>query len=213
MKKLPGYPHGSIMPYAADEQGRPILFISTIAVHTKNLLDDPHASLLIAAPEAESDPLGSARVSLFGEVRHLPEVDLESAKSVYLETHPDTQQWIDFGDFSFFRMEVRDVYYIGGFGAMGWVIAQDYAAAEVDPLADAAPDILQHMNDDHRDGLLKLAHAAGETDATEAILTGVDRLGLTIRVGGNDGYRTRVPFPREVRDPGQLRKVLVEMIG
>jgi putative heme iron utilization protein len=211
MKKLPGYPHGSIMPYAADGHGRPLFFISTIAVHTKNLLEDPRASLLVAAPEAEADPLGSARVSLFGEVRPLQEADYAAARETYLARHPETEPWIDFGDFSFFRMNVAEVYYIGGFGAMGWVIAPDYASAQVDPLADQAADVLEHMNRDHADLLVKLARAAGE-ECDRAVMTGVDRYGMTVRVGAEGGYRTRIPFPREVRNAAELRQVLTEMI-
>lgn len=122
-RRHPGYPFGSVMPYALDAQGQPIFLISTLAMHTKNLVADPKASLLIAESGAHDQALVASRVTLVGEVR---EVDDASVRERYLAKHPDSQQWVDFGDFAFFRLDILDIYFVGGFGVMGWVPPPDY---------------------------------------------------------------------------------------
>src|SRR3984885_15103098 len=145
-RKRPGFPFGSLMPYALDGAGRPIFLISSMAMHTQNLQQDGRASLLVTQPEAAGDPLGAARVTLVGNASVVAGAEIEQARQLYLERHPNSKYWVDFDDFSFFRMDVVDVYYVGGFGVMGWVAAPDYGGAHADPLADAAAGILQHMN-------------------------------------------------------------------
>ena len=79
------------------------------------------------------------------------------ARALYLERHPNSKYWVDFDDFSFFRMEVVDVYYVGGFGVMGWMPSRNTARRTADPLADASPGSCEHMNADHQDALILLA--------------------------------------------------------
>ena len=119
-----GFPFVSIVEYAVDATGRPVLLLSGLAVHTKNLTVDARASLIVFAPGAEQDALGSARVTLMGEVR--PEADEDDVRARYLLRHPQAEQWVGFGDFAFHRMEIADVYYVGGFGQMGWVSGSGY---------------------------------------------------------------------------------------
>ncbi len=128
-KKVPGYPFASVTPFSVDDQGRPVFLMSGLAVHTKNFLEDPKASLLVFEPGAEQDPLGSARMNVMGEVHAVPEADLAAARELYLEQHPDSAQWVDFADFGLYRLLVQEVYYIGGFGEMGWVSKSDFAQA------------------------------------------------------------------------------------
>ena len=77
----------------------------------------------------ESEPLNSARLNLLGDVALVPEPELDDARARYLARHPEAAQWADFGDFTFYRINVVDVYYVGGFGAMGWVSPDDYREA------------------------------------------------------------------------------------
>jgi hypothetical protein len=106
---------------------------------------------------------------------------------------------------------VEAVYFIGGFGVMGWVTAAEYAAAAPDPLAAAAPGIIQHMNADHRDTLRRLAGQDGETP-DEASMTAIDRLGFHLRLKTGDRvHGRRIAFPREVRSTSEARLVLIEM--
>ena len=212
-ERRPGWPFGSVMPYGLDDQGRPTFLISSLAMHTRNLQRDPRASLLVAAQEASEDPLGSARLTLLGTVAEVPDADLTAVREGYLQRHPQSEMWVDFGDFGFYRMEVTEPYYVGGFGVMGWVTAADYLAAEADPLADIAPSVVQHMNDDHAGALVLMArHFAG--CAAEAVrMTGVDRLGCDLQAVLADGEQgLRVSFIRQAADGNEVRKVLTEMV-
>src|SRR5208282_5779724 len=104
------------MPYALATSGRPIFLISTMAMHTQNLRADSRASLLVTQPDTSGDPLGASRVTVIGNVRAIPEPDVAQARGLYLERYANSKSWVDFEDFSFYRMDVVDVYYVGGFG-------------------------------------------------------------------------------------------------
>ena len=212
-RKQPGFPFGSVMPYGLDAPGRPIFLISTMAMHTQNLQGDSRASLLVTQPDASGDPLGASRVTVMGNVTPIPKPEVADARKLYLERYANSKYWVDFEDFAFFRMDPLDVYYVGGFGVMGWVPASDYTQAQPDPLADAAAEIIEHMNADHKEALIELAKAFAGIECQEASMTAVDRLGFHVRLKTADGMKgTRIAFLREVRDPGQARKVLVEMV-
>ena len=145
-RKFPGFPFGSMMPYAADDRGRPVFFISSMAMHTQNLREDPRASLLITQPDVSGDPLGAARVTLIGTAVETPAAEV---RELYLSRYENAKLWQDFTDFAYYRLEVAGVYFVGGFGVMGWISAEDYGRARPDPLMDAAAGIIQHMNADH----------------------------------------------------------------
>ncbi len=212
-RKHQGFPFGSLMPYALDGQGRPIFLISNMAMHTQNLKGDPRASLFVAQASADGDPLGAARATLVGRAEPVAEGDLGSVRDIYLKSHENSRYWVDFSDFGFFRLDVLEVYYVGGFGVMGWVAAIDYAAAEPDPLADSAAGILAHMNADHEEAMILLAHNHAGLEATEAAMTSVDRLGFTMRLKTAEGMKgARVNYAREARTPGEVRTAMVELV-
>jgi putative heme iron utilization protein len=150
---------------------------------------------------------------LIGNVVRIPEPELADARTLYLSRYLDSKYWVDFDDFSFYRMDVLDVYYVGGFGVMGWVAASDYSAAQPDPLAEHKSDIMQHMNADHKDALILLAKRFAGIEAQEAAMTSVDRLGFNVRLKAQDGvHGARIAFLREVTNPTQTREVFVEMV-
>jgi putative heme iron utilization protein len=203
------------MPYGPDEQGRPVFLISSMAMHTQNLTADARASLLVMQEGGQSgeDPLGSARITLLGEVWPVPEAETGAVRELYLGRHENARYWVDFNDFGFYRMQLADVYFVGGFGVMGWVAADDYGRSQPDPLVDCADGILGHMNADHSEALVLLARVAGETGAEAATMTAVDRLGFHLRLrSGERMHGARIAFPREVRSIGDARTVLVEMV-
>jgi len=139
---------------------------------------------------------------------------LAQARKLYLDRYANSKYWVDYEDFFFYRMEVVDVYYVGGFGVMGWVAASEYGAAHPDPLADAMNGILEHMNSDHKDSLVLLARSFAGIGAKEAAMTSVDRFGFEVRLTTEEGVRgARIPFLREVSSPAEVRSVLVEMVG
>jgi heme iron utilization protein len=212
-RKHPGFPFGSLMPFALDSSGRPTFLISNMAMHTQNLKEDPRCSLFVAQASADGDPLGAARATLVGHATPVPEQELASVREQYLARHENSHYWVDFSDFSFFRLQPLDLYYVGGFGVMGWVEAQDYEQAAPDPLVEAAPGILAHMNADHVDAMILLAKSHADIEATEATMTSVDRLGFSLRLRSNDGVKgTRINFLYEVATPQDARAVLVEMV-
>ena len=211
-RRHPGHPFVSIMPYATDGQGRPLLLISALAMHTQNLEADRRASLLIAQAGSE-DPLALARVTLMGRAVRLEAAERAVARDAYLARHPNAVHWVDFEDFAFWRLDLADVYFVGGFGAMGWVGADDYGVGRPDPLSDAARGVIEHMNRDHADALVAYARVLGGVEADVAEMVAVDRLGFKLRVRAGDGLEgCRIGFPREVTDTGQRRLVLIEMV-
>ena len=212
-RKHEGWPFGSVAPYGLDDSGAPTFLISTMAMHTQHILADGRASLLVTEPEAAEDPLGAGRVTLMGRVARTPDDALASVRERYLERYDNASYWVDFKDFAFFQMELIDLYFVGGFGVMGWVTAEDYLAAPPDPLADKKAGILAHMNADHEEALMLLACAVSGLDGNAAKMTAVDRLGFHVRLTTSEGFRgVRVPFLREVHSSEETRAVLVEMV-
>jgi putative heme iron utilization protein len=213
-RRIPGHPFGSLMPYAPDQAGRPVLLISSMAVHTQNLRADDRASLLVAEPGWAGDPLAAARVTLMGTVAPVPPDARDAARHAYLARHPNAASWVDFEDFAFHRIEVADCYFVGGFAAMDWVDPAAYREARPDPLADVAPSILEHMNRDHADALLTFARVlAHAPDAETATMVAVDRLGFRLRIRtGVRLHGARIAFPREVDSADTARRTLIEML-
>src|ERR1700686_4514616 len=196
-RRQSGFPFGSVMPYGLDDRGRPIFLISSMAMHTQNLQADPRASLLVTRDDTDGDPLGASRVTLVGNVLPIPQSEVAEARQLYLARYANSKYWVDFEDFSFHRMDVADVYYVGGFGVMGWVSAPEYYHGQPDPLADVAGHIIQHMNSDHGDAVKLLARAFAGIESREATMTSVDRLGFHLRLKTPDGmHGTRIAFSR-----------------
>ena len=179
-------------------------------MHTQNLQQDPRASLLISQPDVSGDPLGAGRVTILGPTN---KAAAEEVRDLYLTRHENARFWQDYTDFAYYRLEVSGVYFIGGFGVMGWVSAEEYTDAKPDPLAELATAIIQHMNADHAEALRQIAgHYAGEV-VDEAAMTAVDRLGFHLRLKSGDRiYGRRVAFTREVASREDARNVLVEMV-
>ena len=213
-RKQPGFPFGSVMPYGLDDRANPVLLISTMAMHTQNVQADPRSSLLVTQPDTIGDPLGASRVTLIGNILPVPVSEVGEARRVYLARYTNSKYWVDFDDFSFYRMQVVDVYYVGGFGVMGWVTDSEYYSSKADPLADTATDIIQHMNTDHGDALVELARVFAGIESQEVAMTSVDHLGFHVRLKTQDGTRSaRIAFLREVSSAEEARKVLVEMVA
>ena len=213
-RKHPGFPFGSVMPSGLDDRANPVFLISTMAMHTQNVHADPRSSLLVTQPDTTGDPLGASRVTLLGNILPVPVPEVAEARKLYLARYANSKYWVDFDDFSFYRMHVVDVYYVGGFGVMGWVTDSEYYGAKPDPLADTATDIIQHMNTDHGDALVLLARVFAGIESQEVAMSSVDRLGFHVRLKTQEGTRSaRIAFLREVSSPEQARKVLVEMVA
>src|SRR5688572_31745723 len=138
-----GYPYGSFVTVAF-ENGNPIFLISAIAEHTRNLEQDPRASLLVAESGA-ADPLANGRVTMLGLCTRV-EGDDGSARAAFLATHPNSAYYADFRDFGFWRLHVDSVRYIGGYGRMSWVGKAEWQAAEPDRSEEHTSELQSQSN-------------------------------------------------------------------
>lgn len=133
--QLPGYPFASILPFIPDERHRPVFLISALAEHTKNLMADQRASFLVASPD-EHNVLTGARLTLVGDVQRCDASEELVAR--YLRYQPDAQQYLELGDFAFFRLTPKRARYVAGFGEMGWIEEAGWANGAVLALTDEA---------------------------------------------------------------------------
>jgi hypothetical protein len=210
-----GYPYGSVASYALDGRGDPLLFVSRMAEHTQNAMRDPRASLLVGEPVPDgADPLASGRATLLGDLGEVPDEDRAAVRDRYLEAIPTAAYYIDFGDFAFYRLAVRDIRYVGGYGRMSWVDATSYAVAEADPLVGSAAGIIAHMNADHAEAQVLLCrHLAGRPETTEASMSSVDRYGFElIAVAPAGRAAVRLGFPEPCTTPDEVRAAMVAMV-
>lgn len=208
-----GYPFGSVVTYALDEIGRPVLSLSDLAEHSKNLAHEARGSLLVTEEATEADTLAAGRVTLVGSLAEVPADQGLEARDRYIEVHSDSY-WVDFDDFRFYRLEVEAVRFVGGFGMMSWVRAEDYSRALPDPVAPAAPGIIRHLNNDHVEALVVYAQAfGGAPDATFASAVGADRYGFDLLADTPQGRRAlRVDFSEPVRDPDEVREASIALL-
>ena len=211
-----GYPYGSVASYGLDDRGNPLFFVSLMAEHTQNAIRDPRGSLLVAEPVPEgADPLASGRVTLLGRITPVADDERPEARERYLAANPAASYYIDFGDFTFYRLTVESIRYVGGYGRMSWVDVAQYADAEPDPLAGAAAGIIEHMNADHADAqVLYCRHLAGRPETTEATMSAVDRYGFEmIAVSPAGRVAVRLGFPEECTTGDEVRQATVAMVA
>jgi heme oxygenase (biliverdin-IX-beta and delta-forming) len=211
-----GHPFGSVAPYVADEAGRPVMCISALAEHTRNATRDPRASLLVTASVPDGgDPLGAARVTLVGELAVVAEAEVPELRAKFVAAHPSAGGYVDFGDFGWWRLEVSDVRFVGGFGSMSWVNEPVYRAARPDPVVAGAEPIISHMNADHGDANLAYVQAfAGLREASAAEMVAVDARGMDFSVTIPAGeVPARVAFPSPVANAAAVQAVVIAMLG
>lgn len=214
--ECPGFPFGSLVAYSVDEAGRPILCLSSLAEHSRNMAADPRASLMVTAPEdGVNDRLALSRVTLVGEMKVLEGEEREAALDLYAAGHPSAF-YVRFDDFSAYRLEVSAIRYVGGFGRMSWVSAEEYAAAEPDPLlGGSAKRIIEHMNDDHADALVAYCQVFARFDDVEsARMVGVDRYGMDVMatLANGDQRAARVSFSAPVTSVDEVRGATIELL-
>ncbi len=208
-----GYPFGSLVSFLADEQGAPWLLISAMAEHTRNARTEPRASLMVSeeAPDGV-DPLALARLSLIGCLSEA--TPTTEFKAQFLDRNPGARVYVDFPDFSWWRLDVIAIRYVGGFGHMSWIETGDYATAAPDPIASVSAGICEHMNEDHAESQVDLIRFyLDRSDVTSAHMVSVDRLGCdfdTVSPSGN--LPLRLPFPAPVTDSTSVRTTLVSML-
>lgn len=201
-----GHPYASLVLVATEPDGSPVLLISRLAVHTRNVERDARVTLLFDGTGEAADPLTGPRVTLRGT---LQKTDKPWALRRFLARHPSAEGYAGFADFATYSMEVTGAHYIGGFGRIvdlartDLILPLEKAAA----LVDAEPDILQHMADDHADAVQLYARLAGGTGA-DWRMTGIDPEGLDLMQGPK---ALRLLFDRPLETPGDARRALAAL--
>jgi len=208
-----GDPWASFVTYGLLD-GAPVLCVSHLAEHGRNLAADPRASLAVVAPGAEADPLASPRITLAGIVEHPVGAELDAARAAHVAAVPAAKYYIDYSDFAVWVLRVQRVRWVGGYGRMDSASAADYAAATADPLSAIAAGAIEHLNDDHAGALTEMARALGGfPDAQSAMCTGVDRYGMDLKVRTPRGAAyTRVGFGGAVGSAEDLRAATVRLV-
>jgi putative heme iron utilization protein len=201
-----GDPYCSLVNVATAADGAPLLLLSRLAVHTKNILADPRVSLMLDERKA-GDPLEGARVMLMGTAAA---TDDPQARARYLARQPEAETFAGFGDFGFYRIDLKSAHLVAGFGRIVDLAPRDVLAEVGDAveLTAAEPGILAHMNADHADTCrLYATKLLGAPDG-EWRCVGSDPEGLELQQGRR---ALRLSFPQRVRTPGELRAVLKRM--
>jgi putative heme iron utilization protein len=214
--KLEGWPFGSIAPYALGESGEPLLLISEIAEHTRNLRADARVSLLVRDSRALADPQAGARATLIGYAMPVPAPYLEHEQARYLELFPNASSFFQAHDFSLFQIKVSQVRFIGGFGEIYWLPAEQAldrpGTAAADPLASQAAGICEHMNQDHADALVLFSRQAA-LQANAARMIHVDAFGFdVVAITGGAHKHLRVDFPSPVATSEETRAAMIELV-
>ncbi|OBA93886.1 HugZ family protein [Mycolicibacterium fortuitum] len=207
-----GDPWASFITYGL-LAGQPVLCVSNMAEHGRNLAGDPRASISIVAPDAGSDPLASSRITLAGVAERPVGDELAAARQAHLDGVASARYYIDFSDFSLWVLRVQRVRWVGGYGRMDSTTGEAYAEAEPDPVSPHAAGAIEHLNADHADSLADMARSlGGYPDTTSAVCTGADRYGLDLRVTTERGVAyTRVGYAAPIGSYGELRAATVEL--
>lgn len=209
---LEGHPYGSLVIFALHE-GAPIFLVSELAEHTRNLRASPRCSLLVSE-QGPDNPLALGRLTLIGTCAPVAAEEVDAVQASFLKRHPSAEYYADFEDFSYWRLSVTGIRYIGGFGRMSWVDTPAWDEADPDPIAPHATGIIKHMNDDHADALRLYCEAFSRSGAVpEATMTGVDRYGFEMSATTAEGPRpVRVVFDEPVTDSKAVRTQMVTLV-
>jgi putative heme iron utilization protein len=203
--RVPGYPFGSIAPFVLDHDGNPLILISTIAEHTKNIAANPHVSLIAFDPSA-TDMQAGARLTMVGDAVVSDKQD-EALRARYLRYLPQAAEYFDMHDFLFHRVEIKQARYIGGFGKIHW-IPGDELRPQPNSLATQEGAILDHMNADHADSLRAYCRHWHDASPENVQMLGIDADGFDVRA---DGRTLRFSFDAPVVDALSARAALVAM--
>ena len=206
-----GDPYCSLVNVASQPDASPILLISRLAVHTKNILGDPRVSLMLDERVA-GDPLEGSRIMIAGRAEELSGEDAAHARRRYLAAHPSAEAFVDFKDFAFFRIAPSELHLVAGFGRIIDLKPEKFLT-EMSDAADllaAEEGAVAHMNEDHREAMNLYATKLLGAAAADWRCTGCDPEGLDMQA---EGATLRLEFPERVKNGNELRKMLVRLAG
>jgi putative heme iron utilization protein len=204
-----GNPYCSLVNVASHPDGSPILLISRLAVHTRNILADSRVSLMLDERVA-GDPLEGARIMLAGHAEEASGDQAALLRRRYLSTHPSAAAFADFKDFSFFRIRPTGSHLVAGFGRIVDLMPNQFLTeiGHAAALIEAEQGAIEHMNADHREAMNLYATKLLGAEASDWRCTGIDPEGIDMQAGQ---ATLRLDFPERVNGPGELRKMLVQL--
>lgn len=201
---LAGRPYVSLVAAACDMDASPLLLLSDLAQHTKNLAVDPQLSLLFEDTAGHADPLAGPRLTLLGRVERC---DDRRALARFTARHPSSASYAGFADFHLYRVAIERGHLVAGFGRINWIEAAELRFGEdAVALAAAEPGILEHMNRDHAEAIELYARRLLGRPEARWQMTGIDPEGLDLRSGA---ATARLDFDAPVLNPAAARRVLV----
>jgi len=203
-----GAPFCSLVTVATDHHARPLLLLSRLARHTKNLEADPRASLLFDGTGGAGDPLQGPRASVSGRLQPVNDPDVRAR---FLAVQPGAEGYADFADFAFWRMDVEDVHLVEGFGVIEPMSAEAFLAepGAAGSIAMAEARIVDHMNSDHADAVrLYATRLLGAQDG-DWRMAACDCDGCDLVCGEQT---LRLQFPLSARTAEEIRKHLVDLV-
>ena len=209
-----GQPYASLVATACEFDASPLLLLSEIAQHTRNLLAEPRVSLLFEATSGRADPLAGSRLTLQGRAERCDRRgEAARAAARFAARHPTSAAYSGFADFHLYRVVIERGHLVAGFGRIAWIGAANLRfAEEAEALAQAEPDIVAHMNEDHTDALRLYARRLLGRAAGDWRMTGIDPEGIDLRRStGGDGETVRLDFAKPVLTPEMARRVLVTL--
>ena len=202
----PGYPFGSVVPYCLARDGHPVILISTIAQHTKNIQMNSKVSLIVTAGETD-DIQAAARLTCLGNTSMVS--DIEDVSTRYYKYFPASRDYHKTHDFNFYRIELVRARYIGGFGIIHWLEPKELVCANPFSAQDEHA-MVSHMNQDHVDAMINYCRyqRIELPDGGQPVMVGVDAEGFHLRI---DARIVRFAFPRPVNTTEEVRQILIEM--
>ena len=204
-----GDPYCSLVNVAGHPDGTPILLISRLALHTKNILADSRVSLMLDE-RAEGDPLEGARIMLLGRAEEVAFENCEMVRRRYLNAHPSAEAFADFKDFSFFLIRPANVHLVAGFGRIVDLAPEQFLSpiSDAQALLEAEQGAIADINADHRDAVNLYATKLLGAAPADWRCTGCDPEGLDLAAGR---LTLRLVFPERVTGPEALRTMLVRL--
>jgi len=204
-----GDPYCSLVNVASHPDGSPILLISRLALHTRNVLADPRVSLMLDE-RAAGDPLEGARIMLAGRAEGAGTDELDNLRRRYLNAHPSAEAFANFKDFSLFRIRPSGAHLVAGFGRIVDLRPDQFLTdiGDAAALLEAEQGAIEHMNADHREAMNLYATRLLGAEGADWRCTGCDPEGIDLQAGDT---ALRLNFPEKVTAPGELRKMLVAL--
>jgi heme oxygenase (biliverdin-IX-beta and delta-forming) len=204
--EMAGFPFGSVAPFALTIEGRPLLYVSRLAEHTKNLTANPRCCLTVLESTA-GDPQAVGRASLLGEAHALPDAERKAASERYFAFFPESRAYEQMGDFGFWRIEPVRVRWIGGFGEICWIERDDWLVPAPEWSTGEA-DIVGHMNEDHADAMKAMVRARFGEAAGQVAMIACDVEGFHLRAGGAVRW---IPFAKPCPASTDVRAEMVRL--